>query len=516
MNLVPAKWLSVPVLFRVIVFYLYLPLFLFVFGWLNPVIAVVIFLISLAGIWAAMKEIEKGRVNEYVPISKKETLIFFLLFAVFLIFVGHGDLMPQDFDWHKHHAIYYDLMNYAWPVEYQGDVMLTYYLGQYIVPAAIAKLFFKSHFVLNVAIVAWNAFGLLLTYLFLLFFLSASKKKSKLLVFVVLIIWGGVTNVGQIVYRSILAISQNQSLREMLTVRRIFDKWLNMRVVCVHFTSNYDTMYGAFQHLIAPWLAGCLFLGNREKRECYVLMGVPLLFSSSFGFVYFCILLFGMALYDLLRKGEIAAWFRSVFSTGNLLLLPLFGVFAIYLLGGVVSEQPDEMGLRFFLPWDGPVFYLSFVFCEFMCYGIVLFHRNRRNPLFYAVIIELLLIPIPMLGLFNDLCSRGAIPARFILMVLCLEMLLNMDWSTIGQRIANVILVLLLLLSASRAAFQMMNSGLRLYSSRGNREMFLADDYKSFEGYAGNPDERVDNAYNYYTFQYSEGIFYRIARHKAE
>ena len=98
MNLVPAKWLSVPVLFRVIVFYLYLPLFLFVFGWLNPVIAVVIFLISLAGIWAAMKEIEKGRVNEYVPISKKETLIFFLLFAVFLIFVGHGDRVGVGID----------------------------------------------------------------------------------------------------------------------------------------------------------------------------------------------------------------------------------------------------------------------------------------------------------------------------------------------------------------------------------------------------------------------------------
>lgn len=516
MNPPQNKWLSLPALFRGIIIYLYIPLFLFVLGWLNPLIAAAIFLISFAGIICGLKKMELGREKEYIPVSKKETLLVYFLFALFLVYVGHGDLMPQDMDWSKHHAIYYDLMNSPWPVEYQGDVMLTYYLGQYIVPAAIAKLCYRSYAVLNVTIVIWNALGLLLTYLFLLYYLAVDTKKSKILIFSILIIWGGVTTIGQILYRFYMAFREGCSIWELLSEKQFFFKWLDISSVRIHYTSNYDTLYGAPQHIISPWLSACLFLGNRKKRGLYVLMGLPLLFSASFGFVYFSLLLVGMALYDLVTEWDPKGWIRSILSKENLLLLPLFGVIATYLLGGFAAEKPSEMGLHFFNPKQNPIFYLIFIGCEFLCYGVVLFPRNRRNILFHAVLIELMLIPIPMLGLWNDLCSRGAIPARFILMVMCMEMLLNLDWHTMGQKFINSLLILLLLLSAGRAAYQMIDSAQRLIQSGGDRQSYLYDEYKSFEGYAGNPNEKPDNAYNYYTFDYSESPFYRIARHKSE
>ena len=80
-------------------------------------------------------------------------------------------------------------------------------------------------------------------------------------------------------------------------------------------------------------------------------------------------------------------------------------------------------------------FFIIFVLCEFLGYALFLFKRNKRNVMFYAIVIELLIIPFISLGLYNDLCSRGGIPARFILMLLCIEQIYNStkkDWCYAG------------------------------------------------------------------------------------
>ena len=44
-------------------------------------------------------------------------------------------------------------------------------------------------------------------------------------------------------------------------------------------------------------------------------------------------------------------------------------------------------------------------------------------------------------------------------------------------------------------------------------QTYICDNYKSFEGYAGNPNVREDEAYNYFTMNYEDSLFYKISRH---
>lgn len=195
--------MSVGILYIGIVLYLYLPLVLFLLGWVSPVISVPILLISMTAIYYALKNVWNDNKNIKISVSIPEIGAVYMLFILFFVFVGQGDLFPQDFDWHKHHAIYNDLLNYEWPVVYDNDAMLTYYLGQYIVPAAIAKLLFHSHRIMKIMIPVWNALGLLFVYIFLVSFLNVQTRFKKVGIILIMIFWGGFTNLGKDIYRII-------------------------------------------------------------------------------------------------------------------------------------------------------------------------------------------------------------------------------------------------------------------------------------------------------------------------
>lgn len=284
-------------------------------------------------------------------------------------------------------------------------------------------------------------------------------------------------------------------------------KWIDIERIKVHFASNYDALYGAFQHVISPWLACSFFLGNRKRHETYVMLTLPLMFTATFGCVYFAALLLFFALYDLIMEKKYREWIKSIFSRGNLLLLPVTVIFLIYLSGNFLGDKPPGIGFGIIYMPDYLDFFIVFILSEFMGYAVFLFWRNRKNVMFYAVVIELLIIPFFALGLYNDLCSRGGIPARYILMVLCIEQIYNANkdsWSYLG-------LASLLVIAALNTEVQI-SFHINKTMDEWSEKSYIKDDYKTFEGCAGNDEIRMDNAYNYFTLNYSESLFARIAR----
>lgn len=493
------KKMSANKLYLGIVIYMYLPLAFFLLGWVSPVVSVPVLLITIAGIFFAMKNVWNKNKDRMIPVSVLETGIVLLLFIFFFVFVGQGDLFPQDFDWHKHHAIYNDLLNYKWPVVYENDSMLTYYLGQYIVPAAIAKVLFHSNLVMRVMIPVWNALGLLFAYIFMVSFLNAGTKLKKLGIILAIFFWGGATNWGIMVYKML-----GHETGGMLDGEY---KWIDLERIRVHFASNYDACYGAFQHVITPWAACSFFMGNRKNYETYVMLALPLMFSATFGFVYFAALLVFFAIYDLIADRKFNEWMKNIFSKGNLFLLPMTVVILIYLSGNFLGDKPSGVGFQIIRASDYVDFFIIFILCEFLGYAVFLFCRNKKNVMYYAIVIELLIIPFLSLGLYNDLCSRGGIPARYVLMLLCMEQIFNSgkkDWSYMG-------LVTLLVIAALNTEVEI-SAHIDRIIEEWEEKSYLKDDYKSFEGYAGNDSIRADNAYNYFTLNYSDSLFKRIAR----
>ncbi len=229
-----------------------------------------------------------------------------------------------------------------------------------------------------------------------------------------------------------------------------------------------------------------------------------MLFGSTFGFLWFAVLLLFYCLFLIATK---KVPLKNVFSLTNILLLPLAAVVLVYLFGNVFSEKPKEVGFSFLNMFKHFDFYVCFTISEFLLYALFLYQSHRRDALYVLVILELLLIPFFSLGLYNDLCSRGSIPARFLLMIWCLEEIYKGENKVFSWGIALVF------------AFGLINEFRELeyvYAKSSELEYQQSectmDEYGSLNGFAGNMNMGSDNAYNYYTMQYSDSLFKMIAR----
>lgn len=476
--------------------YLYLPILIFLLGWTSLFISLPVICFTIIAFFFVIRK-TRNENNDDSCSNFREILFVFVTFFLFFIFTGHSDLFAQDFDWHKHHAIFNDLMNYDWPVVYDDGSLLTYYLGQYIVPSFFGKIFHSS-LIMTWSIPVWNAIGLTLVYSVLAFLLKAESIKKKICIVLFMLLWGGCTGLGTIVYHLI-----NSGKIKLLPDSF---KWIDLENIKIHFASNFDALYGAFQHVIVPWLATCFFLGNRKHIESYVMIALPLLFSATFAFIYFVPLLLFFAVRYSINK-PIKESLKSVFEIGNVFMIPLAIVLAVYFGGNVFSNKPSVVGFEIFNITEHFLFYIIFVLSEFLLYSVFLLKRNLKNPLFYVVLIELLIIPFFKMGLFNDLCSRGSIPARFILMFLCIEYYFSKpkkEWQYWG-------LTLMLAFSVFITGGQITYNFARTIQNR-HEKTFLADKYKTLEGFSGNPDVRIDEAYNYFTPDYEHSLFYYIAK----
>lgn len=491
--------ISIRNFYLAIVVYLYLPLLVFAWGWVKFYIATPVVLITAVAIVFSMKNIYKNN-QEKTTCTVLEILVTFIMFSLFFVVAGHSDLFAQDYDWHKHHAVFNDLLNYEWPVVYSNNVMFTYYFGQYLIPVFVGKIFHSS-LVMKSMIPVWNALGTTIVYAVVVYLLKVKTNGKKIIIFLALILWGGCTSLGSLIYNAIYK-------RQFVLQSQAF-KWIDMFAVGIHFAGNYDALHDAFQHVITPWLSVCFFLGNKKHYESYMMIAVPLIFSATFAFIYLVPILLFFAVWGL-KKTELPERLKSIFSLGNILMLPLVGLLFVYFFSYLFSDKPDSMGFRITKYGDYWGLYFIFVFAEFLVYSIFLFQSNKKNILFYVINLELLLVPLFSLGMCNDLCSRGSIPARFILMVLCLELLLSkprINWRSVG-------LTLVLTWSLYNTAWQFYFHMLTTYSGyyKSDRSSFLSDNFKTLEGFAGNPQIRDDEAYNYYTFNYTESLFYYIAR----
>lgn len=95
----------------------------------------------------------------------KKFFKYFIVFTIFLVLLGYGEVFLQTHDWDKHNAIFSHLFynkNKPVYIEYKGlKYFLDYGLGFYIVPSWIAS-FFNNYYILRWLILINSAFGCVL------------------------------------------------------------------------------------------------------------------------------------------------------------------------------------------------------------------------------------------------------------------------------------------------------------------------------------------------------------------
>lgn len=501
-------------LIRLSLIYIYVPVLLFLFGWVKLPIAVLTTIAMGFGLYHMEKQFNSKPFDEkeYLRIDRL-TLITVLLFLVFVaVYCGWGRYTDQAGDWAKHNAVLADLMNKDWPVYYStddGNSMLTYYLAQYLVPALIGKIF-NTYRVAEVALFIWTTIGLFLIYLNLVRILNIYKSIMQIAAAWILCFFSG-------------PLLLAQKLLQFFSPDNLF--WANnnhfmiwMDGITLQYSSHYVMLRWVFPQAIICWLTLLLLYEHREMIQHYVILLLPALIYGTFSFAGIIPICLGCAFAEfIVKRKNLKDCFVRLFSISNIVnALTLGSILILYFWGNITGEKPDEIGIAVTDYGNRGYAYFIFVACMVVSFGVFLFGRYKKNAFYWTAIVSLLILPIFKMGLYNDLVMRASIPGLFVLMLLTVDELnhvlgLSFRYMKLPRCICTIGLVLILLIGFIHPTQELYD----LMINDNWKEIAGECTYGTLEFCANrmNEDMPVDLRYNYYSYDIENQLFYKyVAR----
>ena len=442
-----------------------------------------------------------------------DTIILVIAVLLFLwigYYAGWGRFVTQERDWYKHNAILSDLMNRKWPVYYNnGDEhsMLSYYIGQYIIPAFVGKLF-KSFRTAEIAVYIWNEIGLILVYLNILKYLKTDNSFIHFFTILLVPFFSIPLWLSQIVVNHFI----EDYYIESTTFMYLKDS------ICLQYSGNFILLKWVFPQAIPIWLTTLIWLAHKDKIEFYVPMLLPAMFFGTFGFLGLVMLAFSQSIDILIKEKNFTKWIKKIFSLENVSTLITLGtVFLAYFSGNMLSEKPKDVGFGL-TPYtkDTIGIYFTFVIANVISYAVILFKEHKKEGLYYAVFLILTFLPLFRLGLFNDLVMRSSVPMLLIVMIYAIQSIQKLidknaahKHSTNFEKICAYTLIVLLLLGLYT------NFSDLTHTIRNENYKQLGDEIrleKTLEVYANRnlEDGNIDMIYNYYAYDIENNIFYKL------
>lgn len=447
--------------------YLTAPLAVFFAGYLRAPFAVVGLAVLAFAWWYAVCKTPQvkqvGQEEQGITLSVPKLVLLFALMLLWGYLGGQTGFFYQNSDWGYRNAIYRDLITNSWPVYYpQKDTALVYYIGHWLVPAALTKPVYAlfgldaAWMFARMALWGWTALGTYLAALNLLVYLRADTGKKQGIGLLFLIFFSGM---------DILGALYSSRLPDLLAYDAMHLEWWTNDF---QFSSLTTCLFWVFNQTVGAWLATVCFLQEKDCRN-YLLLGTACLMCGPFPFVGLVIFMVvrGIVLLAQRQKGVL----QSAFSPANVLVLVVvLSITASYFLannafgysvlgetvaGNQTAQQTFGQNVLTSLQKDMLVFYLL----DAGIYLLLLWRQNRRSWLFYTCAVSLFIIPFFKVGQGCDFCMRVSIPAIFILMTLCARYfiaLVGTKWrdGTLAQHAVTILLAATLLIGACTPAME--------------------------------------------------------------
>ena len=422
--------------------YIALPILIFFIGWCNPLVAILGSIILLTSFYFACKNAPEL----WYPTSKKQWLFLFSLAVIALVWVyssGIGALVFQSSDHNCRNPIFELLVSKPWPVisSYRANVfshtetpiMLAYYIGFWMVPAMVGKLF-NSIAIGYYAQIAWATLGVFLVFYYILSFLK-HKNYFPILIF---IFFSGLDIVGAIFFHRFYLFSPVTHL----------EWWNNGSYDIAGFTTQ---LFWVFNQALPAWLVTLMLLKEKNNKNILFLYSCLPLYST-FPFIG----LFPIVVYLILKNVNsisrkyfsfeyIKNVFKSVLTFQNTIgMLVIMIVSYLYLSQNIAGGQiriANNVLIELIL-------YFTICFSvEVGIYLLLIWKYNKTNPLFYIITACLLFLPSIKVGFAVDFGSRTIIPS---LVILCLLVIKTFDDDLIKKsKCTAVMLIIVLLIGAN-------------------------------------------------------------------
>ena len=396
-------------LVSVAVIWLALPVVMFLYSWVKPLIG---WPLCVAVIFSILRIINRMD-NPDGMIVRVDGRFYVLLCLLFLytVYSGIGGLFYQSsWDHAFRNAVFNDLVNNSWPVVHgnqnSGQMeMLCYYIAFWLPAAAAAKI--SGLIGVGYAVQFVYAFiGLLLISLFVYRILGISR--SSIWILVVLAFYCGWDIVLFIIdFNEISTIFPALADLGWGDLYMTGKDWAFMSFSAPSFYAL--TLY-VYNQGIASWLAlGLLYCMRYEYGSLLLLFSLMFLFAPipSVG------LLPAMAYWTIKH-------FKPSFSYENIIGLFVFIVVGFYFLSNnrIGSMRSTVMPFSEYL-WK---FSLFLLFSYFIYFPYV-WKRIRKNGLFWVMFVTATVIPYFSLSGERDLGARVGVPLTFFMAMLVLKSL---------------------------------------------------------------------------------------------
>ncbi len=416
------------------VFYLLLPLLIFSIGYLRWYFAVCLILFA---VWSANSVVHLYEKSESLNISYVQFCILATISLLACFFLGIGGYWTQSSDWMAKNPLLNDLVTYSWPLKMdfsetsedvksicgQGEVAFVYYLF-YFLPAGLLGKIFGSVNVARFALLLWSAWGLLLLFLWSLrCFTQLDKRGHRPAIFVLLLLlcWGGMDILGHFLRCVFLWI---HGVRPVYATWRI-EEWC--RPYFFQYASNWTSLWWCFNQCIPIWIISIIFFSKRDLQSIGFFYGCALLYSP-WCVLGFAPIILAFVLYSV-YKHRWAIVCKSINCANVLFPLLMLLVVGTYYMSNN-TPLPEKGFFWHFMNADKFFYkYFLFIILEIGFYVWMLRKELKKDILLLASIATLLLLPFYKMTAWNDLLTRGSMPALFLLSLVWIRWCLD-NWHT--------------------------------------------------------------------------------------
>lgn len=435
------KWIV-----RIVYIYIFLPVFVFFAGWCRYYVSVPGCLLILAGLFSMCRDNMPCEGLNWNRSMVKKTVIIIMIIAVWVFLSGIGGYVWQTADHGARNGIFEALVREPWPVIRTVDGVergLIYYIGFWMVPALIGKMFGMAagYFAQYV----WAVIGILLFY----YFVCLLRKRAVIWPLLVFIMFSGWDIVGSFV------VGDWGGFTHM--------EWWGKYFQYSSFTTQ---LFWVFNQAIPAWLIMIVMYMQKKNRYIVFLLSTGLLYCTLpfIGMIPFAAYFMLGRKYDQTEKKlslRIVLLLKDTFSLENLICGGYVGILSfIYLVGNIAGQNfgLSSAGADTFLQpmvvqaaeldeedstantmeenagnevgYERPhmintenkiLMYVLFVTFEALIYIVFLHIYRGRDKLLSLAAVWLLICPFVRIGYAYDFCMRASIPALVILYLLLVE-----------------------------------------------------------------------------------------------
>lgn len=401
--------------------YLLLPHLIFILGWIKwEIVLPVSFVLLFSGWRIVATTLTDTSFSEKLVLGKAQAWYLLAVCVALVAFAGIGELLWQRDDFFKHNLIFSDLIHRSWPVHYGGEwketSMLTYYLGWYMVPAAVGKL--GGTWATAFTSFLWTGVGLFLFFLWL----KVMLKTNRVLLWVVFLGISGFEFLwvaGHYMYYIIQYFPQYG----LLTLLKGTFTYTRSELITPAFNQNIPSFFVGFlsapQHVLPGFLASAAVVYaiiNKLLFRYTAIIGALTVFWSPM----VCIGLFPFVIYHLYIDR------KQVFAKANLWYYLLCVVILFFSVSYLAAHAPlSQAGFVWQISGNAWWFYtLVFIALKFGIFFLYLLYKDKQlhfignyRILGYISLLGLTALSFYKLGAYNDLIARASIPFYFVLLL---------------------------------------------------------------------------------------------------